>query len=162
MKVFNWLGTIWRGNIQFTTPMLNALAFVSMFIIGGLSGIFMAATPVDIYIHDTYFIVAHIPLRAVHVERCSASSAASTTGIPKMFGRMMNETWGKVHFFAHVHLPPTARSIPMHILGIGGMPRRYAVLDMTRRLPGRTLQPLNEFISICGLRAGPVRRSSSW
>ena len=60
IKTFNWLGTIWGGNIHFTTPMLIALAFVSMFIIGGLSGIFMAATPVDIFIHDTYFIVAHI------------------------------------------------------------------------------------------------------
>ena len=59
VKVFNWLGTIWGGKIQFTTPMLFALSFVSMFIIGGLSGIFMAATPVDIFIHDTYFIVAH-------------------------------------------------------------------------------------------------------
>ena len=60
IKVFNWLGTLWRGNIKFTTAMLNALAFVSMFIIGGLSGVFMASAPVDIYIHDTYFIVAHI------------------------------------------------------------------------------------------------------
>ena len=59
IKTFNWLGTIWGGKIQFTTPMLFALSFVSMFIIGGLSGIFMAATPVDIFIHDTYFIVAH-------------------------------------------------------------------------------------------------------
>ena len=59
VKVFNWLGTIWGGKIQYTTPMLFALSFVSMFIIGGLSGIFMAATPVDIFIHDTYFIVAH-------------------------------------------------------------------------------------------------------
>src|SRR4029077_21115112 len=60
IKVFNWLGTLWGGNIRLTTPMLFALSFVSMFIIGGLSGIFMAATPVDMFIHDTYFIVAHI------------------------------------------------------------------------------------------------------
>ena len=60
IKTFNWLGTLWGGNIRFTTPMLNALSFVSMFVIGGLSGIFMASTPVDIFIHDTYFIVGHI------------------------------------------------------------------------------------------------------
>src|SRR5207245_10363791 len=60
VKVFNWLGTTWQANLQFTTPMLNALAFVPLFVIGGLSGIFMAATPVGIALHDTYFIVAHI------------------------------------------------------------------------------------------------------
>src|SRR5918911_2312264 len=60
IKVFNWLGTMWRGNIRFTVPMMHAIAFVAMFTIGGLSGVFMATTPVDIYIHDTYFIVAHL------------------------------------------------------------------------------------------------------
>src|SRR5437667_10559440 len=60
IKTFNWLGTLWGARIQFTVPMLNSLAFVSMFVIGGLSGIFMASTPVDIYIQDTYFIVAHV------------------------------------------------------------------------------------------------------
>src|SRR5262245_62803371 len=60
IKTFNWLGTLWGGRLQFTTPMLFAIGFVSMFVIGGLSGIYMASTPVDIYIHDTYYIVAHI------------------------------------------------------------------------------------------------------
>src|SRR5262249_56892462 len=60
IKTFNWLGTVWRGNIRFTTPMLMAISFVSMFVIGGLSGVFMASTPVDVFIHDTYFIVGHI------------------------------------------------------------------------------------------------------
>src|SRR5256886_4926291 len=60
VKVFNWMGTMWRGNIRFHVPMLNAVAFVAMFVIGGLSGIYMAATPVDMFIHDTYFIVAHL------------------------------------------------------------------------------------------------------
>ena len=69
VKIFNWLGTIWGGNVHYTTPMLNALAFVAMFVIGGLSGIFMAATPVDVYFHDTYFIVGPPPLRAVHEQR---------------------------------------------------------------------------------------------
>src|SRR5215216_334636 len=97
IKVFNWLGTMWGGKLQFTTPMLFAISFVSMFIIGGLSGIFMAATPVDIFIHDTYFIVAHI-----HYVLFTSSLMGIFGGIyywyPKMFGRMMNENLGKVHF----------------------------------------------------------------
>ena len=83
VKVFNWLGTIWGGKIQFTTPMLFALSFVSMFIIGGLSGIFMAATPVDIFIHDTYFIVGPLPLRAVRRHGDGRVRRRSTSGSPR-------------------------------------------------------------------------------
>src|SRR6059036_3134301 len=96
IKTFNWLGTLWRGNIQYTTAMLNALAFVAMFIIGGLSGISMAATPVDVFIHDTYFIVAHL-----HYVLFGGSLfgvfAAISYWFPKMFGRMMNDTLGRIH-----------------------------------------------------------------
>ena len=98
VKVFNWLGTLWGGKIEFTTPMLFAISFVSMFIIGGLSGIFMAATPVDIFIHDTYFIVAHFHY-VLFAGTAMAVFGAIYFWYPKMFGRMMNETWGKVHFF---------------------------------------------------------------
>ncbi len=104
VKVFNWLGTIWGGNIQFTTPMLFALSFVSMFIIGGLSGIFMAATPVDIFIHDTYFIVAHFHY-VLFGGTAMAVFGAIYFWFPKMFGRMMNETAGQVALLADVHLP---------------------------------------------------------
>jgi cytochrome c oxidase subunit 1 len=97
VTVFNWLGTIWQGNIQYTTAMLNALAFVAMFVIGGLSGIFMAATPVDVYIHDTYFIVAHIHY-VLFMSSIFGIFGAIYFWFPKMFGRMMDETWGKVHF----------------------------------------------------------------
>ncbi len=104
--------------------MLFALAFVSMFIIGGLSGIFMAATPVDIFIHDTYFIVGHI-----HYVLFGGTAFGVFGGIyfwfPKMFGRMMNEFWGKVHFFlSFIFFNGTF--FPMHILGAGGFPRRLA------------------------------------
>ena len=101
--------------------MLFALSFVSMFIIGGLSGIFMAATPVDIFIHDTYFIVAHI-----HYVLFAGTAMGVFGGIyfwfPKMFGRMMNEFWGKVHFFlSFIFFNGTFYT--MHILGAGGFPQ---------------------------------------
>src|SRR5258707_7839554 len=97
VKVFNWLGTIWGGKVQFTTPMLFALSFVSMFIIGGLSGIFMSATPVDIFIHDTYFIVAHFHY-VLFAGTAMGVFGAIYFRFPQMFGRMMNDSLGQVHF----------------------------------------------------------------
>ena len=122
IKTFNWLGTLWGGNIRFTVPMLNALAFVSMFVIGGLSGIFMASTPVDIYIQDTYFIVAHIHY-VVFGGSIFGAFAAIYFWFPKMFGRMTNSFLGQVHFwptFVFFNLT----FFPQHILGVGGMMRR--------------------------------------
>src|SRR6185295_2742096 len=123
-KTFNWLGTLWGGTIRFSVPMLHALAFVSMFVIGGLSGIFMATTSLDMYIHDTYFIVAHI-----HYVLFGGSVFGVFAGVtywfPKMFGRMMNETLGKLHWlltFVGFNLV----FFPMHILGVGGHMRRIA------------------------------------
>lgn len=143
IKTFNWLGTLWRGSIQFAAPMLHALGFVSMFIIGGLSGIFMASTPVDIFIHDTYFIVAHI-----HYVLFGGSLfgvfAAVHYWYPKMFGRQMSELWGKIHFvltFIFFNLA----FFPMHILGIGGMMRR--IYDPMQYEFLQPLQPMNIFIS---------------
>ncbi len=147
VKVFNWLGTIWGGNIQFTTPMLFALSFVSMFIIGGLSGIFMAATPVDIFIHDTYFIVAHFHY-VLFAGTAMAVFGAIYFWYPKMFGRMMNETWGKIHFFlTFIFLNGTFYA--MHILGVVGFPRRLA--DPYHYDTFRELKPMNEFITWCAI-----------
>ncbi len=144
IKTFNWLATIWKGDLHLDSPMLYALAFVSMFIIGGLSGIFMASTPVDIYIHDTYFIVAHI-----HYVLFGGSLFAIFAGItfwfPKMFGRMMNETLNKVHFGLTIVLYNLV-FWPMHNLGLQGMMRR--IYDFTQYEYLAPLQPMNQFISI--------------
>ncbi len=147
IKTFNWLGTLWRGSIRFTTPMLNALAFVSMFVIGGLSGVFMASTPVDIYIHDTYFIVAHIHY-VLFGGSLFAAFAAIYFWFPKMFGRMMNETLGKIHFWI-TFLAFNGTFFPMHILGVGGHMRR-----IYNPLQYEFLQPLqywNVFITVSAL-----------
>jgi cytochrome c oxidase subunit 1 len=150
VKTFNWLGTAWGSNLQLTTPMLNALAFVSMFVIGGLSGIFMAATPVDIFIHDTYFIVGHL-----HYVLFMSSVFGIFAGIyywfPKMFGRMMNERWGKVHFFL-TFVASNCTFFPMHILGTGGHMRR--IYDPTIYPWLQNYQGLNTFMSISALVLG--------
>ena len=147
VKVFNWLGTVWGGQVQYTTPMLFAISFVSMFIIGGLSGIFMAATPVDIFIHDTYFIVAHFHY-VLFAGTAMAVFGAIYFWFPKMFGRMMNESLGKLHFFlTFTFLNGTFYT--MHILGARGFPRRLA--DPYDYETFSNLQPMNQFMTICAI-----------
>jgi cytochrome c oxidase subunit I len=144
IKTFNWLGTLYKGNIHYTAAMMNALSFVAMFVIGGLSGIWMACTPVDMYIHDTYFIVAHI-----HYVLFGGSLFAIFGGItywyPKMFGRMMNETLGKIHFWI-TFVAFNCTFFPMHILGMAGHMRRIYNPQQYDFL--KPIIPINEFISI--------------
>src|SRR6516225_5838418 len=150
VKTFNWLGTTWGANIKFTTAMLNALAFVALFVIGGLSGIFMAATPVDIAIHDTYFIVAHLHY-VLFMSSIFGIFGAIYYWYPKMFGRMLNETWGKVHF-ALTFLFSNCTFYPMHIVGLGLQPRRYYDPTLYRFLDN--FQVLNVFMSISAILLG--------
>jgi cytochrome c oxidase subunit 1 len=153
VKVFNWLGTLWGANIRYTTAMLNALAFVAMFVIGGLSGIFMAATPVDVYFHDTYFIVAHLHY-VLFMSSLFGIFGAIYFWFPKMFGRMMNEPWGKVHF-ALTFIFSNCVFYPMHIIGVAGHPRRYYDPMIFNWL--HDVQPLNTFMSVSALCLGAAQ-----
>jgi len=152
IKVFNWLGTMWGGRIIYTTAMLNAMAFVAMFIIGGLSGIFMAATPVDMHIHDTYFIVGHI-----HYVLFGGSMFALFAGIthwfPKMFGRLMDERLGKIHFLL-TFLCFNGTFFLMHIVGMHGMPRRYADYTGFEYLNNASIIGMNQFMTISAMGLG--------
>jgi cytochrome c oxidase subunit 1 len=144
IKVFNWLGTMWQGNLRLHVPMLHAISFVAMFVIGGLSGIFMASTPVDIYIHDTYFIVAHIHY-VLFGGSLFAIFAAVTYWYPKMFGRLMSPFWGRVHWLLTLVFF-NLTFFPMHTLGVHGHMRR--IYDPTQYEFLRPLAGLNRFISI--------------
>jgi cytochrome c oxidase subunit I len=122
VKIFNWLATIWRGSISFDTPMLWALGFIGVFTIGGLSGIFLAAFPIDWQVTDTYFVVAHL-----HYVLFGGSIFGVFAGLyywwPKMFGRLLDERLGKWHFWT-VFLGFNLTFMPQHFLGLLGMPRR--------------------------------------
>ncbi len=150
IKTFNWLGTLWGGRIQFKTPMLFALGFVSMFVIGGLSGIYMASTPVDMFIHDTYYIVGHI-----HYVVFGGSIFGIFAGLyywfPKMFGRMLNETLGKIHFWLTL-IFFNVTFFPMHIIGIGGHMRR--IYNPTQYEFLKPLQHWNVIMTIGALCLG--------
>jgi cytochrome c oxidase subunit I len=149
IKTFNWLGTLWGGKIRFTSPMLFALGFVSLFTIGGLSGIFMASTPVDIFIHDTYYIVAHIHYVVAGI--IFGIFAGLYFWFPKMFGRMMNEKLGKIHFFlTFVFFNLTF--FPMHFLGVGGHMRR--IYDPTQYKFLEPFYGMNTFITVMALCLG--------
>jgi cytochrome c oxidase subunit 1 len=144
IKTFNWLGTLWGGKIQFKTPMLFALGFVSLFISGGLSGLFLAQPAVDLALHGTYYVVAHFHL-VMGVAAIFGIFAATYFWFPKMFGRMMNETLGKLHFW-FTFVGAYCIFFPMHFIGIEGGIRRYA--DATGVNYLASLQPVHMFISI--------------
>src|SRR6201996_530562 len=147
VKVFNWLTTIWRGNIRFTPAMLFALGFVSLFISGGLTGIFLGNSALDIHLHDTYFVVAHFHI-VMGVSAFFGMFAGTYHWFPKMYGRFMNATLGYIHFFV-TFIGAYLIFWPMHYEGIAGMPRRY--YDYSAWESFKQFQSLNGFISIIAI-----------
>jgi cytochrome c oxidase subunit 1 len=150
IKTFNWLGTIYKGRVRFYTPMLFAVGFVSLFVSGGLSGPFLAQPTLDIPLHDTYFVVGHFHL-IMGVAAIFGIFAATYYWFPKMFGRMMNEGLGRVHFWL-TFIGTYAIFMPMHYLGMAGHPRRYSQLTevayLHKLIPLQTFMTYAAFITI--------------
>ena len=147
IKVFNWLTTLWRANIRFSPGMLFAIGFVSMFISGGLTGIFLGNSALDIHLHDTYFVVAHF-----HIVMGVASFFGMFAGVyhwfPKMFGRFMNNTLAYIHFWVTI-VGAYLIFWPMHYEGLAGMPRRY--YDFSGWESFKMFGGLNQFISFVSM-----------
>jgi cytochrome c oxidase subunit 1 len=172
VKMFNWVFTMWRGQLMLKTPLLFAIGFLTMFLIGGLNGAFSASVPVDFALHDTYWVVAHL-----HYVLFGGSVFGIMGGFyywfPKMTGRMMNETIGKVQFVI-MFIGFNLTFFPMHELGLAGMPRRIADyastagwndLNVLATIGGFTIAASmllflwNVFMS---LRSGPIAGDDPW
>ena len=158
IKTFNWLGTLWGGKIQFRTPMLFAIGFVSFFITGGLSGIFLAQPALDTMLHATYYVVGHFHI-VMGVAAIFGIFAATYYWFPKMFGRSMDERLGKLHFWL-TFIGVYCIFMPMHFLGVAGGIRRYA--DSTGAKYLAALQPLHEFMTIAAFITAAAQLIFFW
>ena len=147
VKVFNWITTLYGGNIRLNTPMLFSIGFVSLFISGGLTGVFLGNSTIDIQMHDTYFVVAHF-----HIVMGVAAFFGMFAGIyhwyPKMYSRFMNETLGKIHFWGTL-IGAYAIFWPMHFIGMAGVPRRYYSFDTFDAF--KHFSGMNQFITIAAI-----------
>jgi cytochrome c oxidase subunit 1 len=151
IKVYNWVLTLWRGDIHLTLPMLFALAFIVTFVNGGLTGLFLGNVVVDVPLSDTMFVVAHFHM-VMGVAPILVIFGAIYHWYPKVTGRMLNDSLGKFHFWV-TFLGAYAIFFPMHYLGLLGMPRRYHEIGQTTFVP-ESAQTLNAFISVAALIVG--------
>ncbi len=154
LKVYNWVLTLWHGNIQLTVPMLFAIGFIFAFIHGGLTGLFLGNVTVSVPLSDTMFVVAHFHL-VMAVAPIMVVFGAIYHWYPKITGRMLNEGMGKFHFWA-TFLGTYAIYLPMHYLGFLGVPRRYYAVGGTDFIPA-SAQSLNAGITIASLLVGAVQ-----
>jgi len=154
IKVYNWVLTLWKGNIRLNVPMLFAIGFVFTFINGGLTGLFLGNVVVDLPLSDTYFVVAHFHM-VMGVSPILVVFGAIYHWYPKMTGRMLNETLGKIHFWV-TFLGTYAIYYPMHYLGFLGLPRRYYALGDTSFIPD-SAATLNASITVAALIVGVVQ-----
>jgi cytochrome c oxidase subunit 1 len=175
IKTFNWVATLYRGRIRYATPLLFSAGFVSLFITGGLTGPILAQPALDTYLHDTYFVVAHFHL-IMAMAGMFAIFSATYFWFPKMFGRMMNETLGRLHFWITL-LGAYATFMPMHLLGIAGHPRRYSELSgvqyVAAMAPLQKLVTMAAIVMLAGqiiflvnllwsMLKGPVAKANPW
>lgn len=154
IKVYNWVLTLWQGNIHLRVPMLFAIGFIFTFIHGGLTGLFLGNVVIDLPLSDTYFVVAHFHM-VMGVSPVMVLFAAIYHWYPLMTGRMFNETLGKLHFW-FTFLGTYAIYLPMHYLGFLGVPRRYFAMGTTDFIP-ESAQSLNASITISALIVGAAQ-----
>jgi cytochrome c oxidase subunit I len=147
-----WLGSLYGARIRFTTPCLFCLGFISMFISGGISGFFLAQPSIDVYLHATYFVVAHFHF-VMAVAAIFGIFAATYFWAPKMFGRMMSEPLGKLHFWL-TFVGVYCIFMPMHYLGLAGNVRRYSAFTDNYLVP---LIPVHKFITVAALATGAAQ-----
>ncbi|MES2380492.1 MAG: cbb3-type cytochrome c oxidase subunit I [Bacteroidota bacterium] len=150
VKTFNYLGTLWQGNLRLNPAMMFAIGLVSFFISGGLTGIFLGNASLDINLHDTYFVVAHF-----HLVMGSAAIFGMLCGIyhwfPRMFGRMLNESLGQIHFWLTI-ISAYCVFFPMHFMGLAGVPRRYYANTAYDQF--NVFVDMNQFITFAAILGG--------
>jgi len=146
IKMFNWIGTMWRGQIWFSTAMLMAVGFLVTFLIGGLTGIYLASPPLDFFTHDTYFVVAHF--HSIVMALVMGAMGGLYYWGPKITGYMLNETIGKIQFW-FLFIGTQIFTLPMYLLGLRGMPRRVGIYPLHT-----SWQYLNQVSSVGALLVG--------